>query len=221
MSKTLDIELLSRIADAIVAIMGNSCEVLIYDLTKPECSIAYIVNGEVSGRDLNSGISEAVIDALTNKDVPDKNSYIVTSKGKTFKSSTIYIKDDYGVPIGVLAINLDITEIIGAYSKVADFIKPAIKDETKKVELTSLDVGYLLDELIERSVKEAGANSPNYMTREQKISAVHYLQKHGALLIKGSGDRISSYFGISKFTLYNYLDLPENKNDNDLDSNKN
>ena len=109
----------------------------------------------------------------------------------------------------MLAINIDITDTIEAYAKISSFLKPVIKDEDAKIELTSLDVEHLLDELIERSVKAAGANSPNYMTREQKIAAVHYLQKHGAMLIKGSGDRISSYFGISKFTLYNYLDTDE------------
>lgn len=211
MSKTLDIELLARIADAVAALLGSQCEVLLYDLTKNKAGIAYIVNGEVSGRDETSGISDAVVDALTNEDVSDRKSYIVTSRGKTFKASTIYIKDDYGTPIGVMSINIDITDTIEAYAKITNFLKPVVKEESAKVELTSLDVERLLDELIERSVKASGANSPNYMTREQKIAAVHYLQKHGAMLIKGSGDRISSYFGISKFTLYNYLDTEEDK----------
>lgn len=211
MSKTLDTELLARIADAVAALFGSRCEVLLFDLTNSEAVISYIVNGEVSGRDISSGVSDAVIDAITNKDVSDRKSYIVTSHGKTFKSSTIYIKDDYGTPIGVLAINVDITDTIDAYAKLTNFLKPVTAEEGAKVELTSLDVEHLLDELIERSVKASGAGSPNYMTREQKIAAVHYLQKHGAMLIKGSGDRISSYFGISKFTLYNYLDTEENK----------
>lgn len=213
MSKTLDIKLLSRIADGVAEIFGSRCEVLLYDLTKPKYPIVHIVNGSVSGRDKNSGISDAVIDALTNKDVDDKNAYIVTSGGKTFKSSTIYIKDEYGEPIGVFAINVDITETIEEYMRLADFIKPAMKEEDDaKVELKSLNVEYLLNELIERAMNASGAKSVGYMSREQKIAAVRYLQKHGAMLIKGSGDKISSYFGISKFTLYNYLDIPENKN---------
>ena len=44
------------------------------------------------------------------------------------------------------------------------------------------------------------------MTKEDKIEAVRYLDQKGAFLIKKSVDRASEFYGISKFTLYNYLD---------------
>ena len=40
------------------------------------------------------------------------------------------------------------------------------------------------------------------MNKEDKVRAIRYLNDAGAMLITKSGDRISSYFGISKYTLY-------------------
>ena len=44
------------------------------------------------------------------------------------------------------------------------------------------------------------------MTKDEKISAIQFLNDSGAFLVTKSGDKVSSYFGISKFTLYSYLD---------------
>ena len=44
------------------------------------------------------------------------------------------------------------------------------------------------------------------MTKEDKIKVVHYLNEAGAFLITRSGDRVASVLGISKFTLYKYME---------------
>jgi predicted transcriptional regulator YheO len=59
-------------------------------------------------------------------------------------------------------------------------------------------------------VKEVGSPVA-YMSREDKIKAIKYLDSHGAFLITKSGDKISSYFGISKYTMYSYLDKDKDK----------
>ncbi|MFW5646904.1 MAG: helix-turn-helix domain-containing protein [Acetivibrio ethanolgignens] len=45
------------------------------------------------------------------------------------------------------------------------------------------------------------------MTKEDKIAAIKFLNDAGAFLITKSGDKISKYFGISKYTLYSYIDI--------------
>lgn len=44
------------------------------------------------------------------------------------------------------------------------------------------------------------------MTKEEKVRAIRYLNDTGAFLITKSGPKVCKYFGISKYTLYNYLD---------------
>ena len=63
----------------------------------------------------------------------------------------------------------------------------------------------LLDELIEQSVKVVG-KPVALMNKEDKVKAVQFLNETGAFLITKSGDRVCKFFGISKYTLYSYID---------------
>jgi predicted transcriptional regulator YheO len=46
-----------------------------------------------------------------------------------------------------------------------------------------------------------------YMTKEDKIRAIQFLNDSGAFLITKSGDKVSKFFGISKYTLYSYVNI--------------
>jgi predicted transcriptional regulator YheO len=48
------------------------------------------------------------------------------------------------------------------------------------------------------------------MTKDDKIAAIRFLNKAGAFLVTKSGDKVSKYFGISKYTLYSYIDASKN-----------
>ena len=48
-----------------------------------------------------------------------------------------------------------------------------------------------------------------------KVREIRFLNEHGALLITKSGDKIASHFGISKYTLYSYLDVKTGGKSND------
>ena len=45
------------------------------------------------------------------------------------------------------------------------------------------------------------------MTKEDKIKAINFLNDSGAFLITKSGDKVAKFFGISKYTLYSYVDI--------------
>ena len=63
----------------------------------------------------------------------------------------------------------------------------------------------LLDELISQSIKLVG-KPVAMMNKDDKIKAIQFLNNAGAFLITKSGDKVSKQFGISKYTLYNYMD---------------
>jgi predicted transcriptional regulator YheO len=77
--------------------------------------------------------------------------------------------------------------------------------DTKEPEYIPRSVNDLLDDLIDHSVKVVG-KPVALMAKEDKIKAMQYLNDAGAFLITKSGDKIAKYFGISKYTLYSYLD---------------
>ena len=66
-------------------------------------------------------------------------------------------------------------------------------------------VADLLDDLIEQSVQLVGTPVA-LMSKEEKVRAIRYLNDTGAFLITKSGPKVCKFFGISKYTLYSYLD---------------
>ena len=44
------------------------------------------------------------------------------------------------------------------------------------------------------------------MNKEDKVKAIRFLNDSGAFLITKSGQRVCNFFGISKYTLYSYID---------------
>ena len=66
------------------------------------------------------------------------------------------------------------------------------------------NVNELLDVLIEQAVAKVG-KPVAMMNKDDKVAVVQYLDHAGAFLITKSGDKVSSYLGISKFTLYSYM----------------
>jgi predicted transcriptional regulator YheO len=216
--KTL-MPLLQRIAAGIARQFGSNCEVIIHDLTKGITNtIAVIENGHVTGRKVGDGASEAVLEALKNKDIGDRYSYFANTKGgKRLKCSTVYIRDDAGEVVALLCINYDISDFEMANRSLNEFL--TVEEDSSFVEGIPENVNDLLDLLIEESHRFIGKPIVA-MTKEDKKQAIQYLNQKGALLIKKSSERISAYYGISKFTLYNYLNDTEEStetNTNDKD----
>ena len=44
------------------------------------------------------------------------------------------------------------------------------------------------------------------MNKDDKVRAIRFLNESGAFLVTKSGDKVAKYFGISKYTLYSYID---------------
>ena len=57
----------------------------------------------------------------------------------------------------------------------------------------------------EESIRQIG-KAPSQMNKEEKKQVLSQLDRKGALLITRSGPKICQALGISKFTLYNYLE---------------
>jgi len=199
-----------QLAKGITGHFGKDCEVVIHDLTEEtDHTIIYIENGHVTGREKGDGSSRVVLEALKKQpeELHDRINYLTqTENGKILKSSTIYIRDDMGKVVGIFSINYDITNLMMADMTLKSLIDSG--DSGEKPARINKGVSGLLDELIEQSVKLVGKPVAQ-MNREDKIRAIKFLQDSGAFLITKSGDRVSKFFGISKYTLYNYIDIKE------------
>ena len=202
------LQFLFQLAKGISRQFGPNCEVVVHDLDSndPNSSIVAIENGHVTGRKVGDGPSHVVLEALRSgrENLTDHLSYLTRTKdGKILKSSTIYVRDDDGEASGMFAINYDITLMLAMEENLKQFT--ATDQDQREPERISRNVGDLLDELIEQSVKIVG-KPVALMTKEDKVKAIQFLNETGAFLITKSGDKVCRFFGISKYTLYSYID---------------
>lgn len=211
MLKPHEMEMLRSIAKGVAAQFGSGCEVVVHELSEQaaEHSLVIIENGHVSGRKPGDGPSNVVLEGLRHsrnaEEVSDRFSYLTrTPGGKLLKSSTVVLRDEAGEPCALFGVNFDVSALSLAGSILNELAAPAEKDQTEPEPIPN-NVNELLDNLIERSVRLVGKPADR-MTKEDKVTAIRFLADSGAMLITKSGDRISKYFGISKYTLYSYLD---------------
>ncbi len=218
MLKESDIETLRRIAKGVAAQFGPNCEVVVHEISERSTShsIVALENGHVSGRKLGDGPSQVVLEQLGKDSAcpEDHLCYLTrTPDGKLLKSTSIYIPDDHGKTAAVFGVNFDISTLSMAQQALESLTSTLTQKEEAPARITH-NVNDLLDDLIEQSDRLIG-KPPSMMTKEDKVRAIHFLNDHGALLITKSGDKIATHFGISKYTLYSYLDVKTGGKSND------
>ena len=202
------LEMLKQLAAGIAAQFGSNCEVVIHDVSSnhPDHSIVHIENGHVSGRKVGDGASQVVLDQMASQTEhpQDHLCYLTrTPDGKILKSSTMYIRGRSGKVVAILGINYDISSLLMVESAVRELT--AAGDSTQTEPEKIINVNDVLDELIAQSVALVGKPAA-LMNKEDKMRAIGFLSQSGAFLVTKSGDKIAKYFGISKYTLYSYID---------------
>lgn len=204
----------TRLVKALAVHFGSSTEIVLHDLSAedPEHSVVAIENGHVSGRKPGDGPSRIVLDALESGDtkkLKDRLSYLTkTADGKILKSSTIYLRDSSGEAVGILAINTDITLTMAMEKMLHDF--HTTEELSAEPEQITTNVADLLDSLILQSIQLIGKPT-SLMSKDEKVKAIRFLNDSGAFLITKSGPKVCRAFGISKYTLYSYLDEAKSK----------
>lgn len=208
---SLNISLFQQLARGIAAQFGDQCEIVLHDLTTEDFSrsIVLIENGHVTSREIGDGPSHVVLEALygDHGKLKDHLAYLTrTADGRILKSSTMYIHDEENPEkvIGIFAINFDITGLLTIENSLKSLIHS--EREEKEPDKITRNVNDLLDDLIEQSVAIVG-KPVALMSKEDKVAAIQFLNDSGAFLITRSGDKVSRYFGISKYTLYSYIDV--------------
>ncbi len=202
--------MLESIMKLIAAQFGENCEVVLHDWSKEYSStIVAIENGHVSGRKVGDAGSNLGLEVMRGtSDGSNQLNYLTKTKdGRILRSSSLYLKDEAGRLVGALCINVDVTNYINMQKQLSNItmfpgVSPSSEDLSD--EFFTTDVKELLQYLIEEGTKQVGKD-PKEMTREDKKKFVSYLDQKGAFLITKSGPEICQYLGISKYTLYSYL----------------
>ncbi|MEA5143112.1 MAG: helix-turn-helix transcriptional regulator [Oscillibacter sp.] len=202
------LKMLEQLAVGIAAQFGSKCEVVIHDVSSnhPDHSIVAIENGYISGRRVGDGASQIVLDQLAQQDAQpqDHLCYLMrTPDGKILKCSSLYIRNSKGKVSAIFSINYDVSGLTMVQNELCALLDTRDKDLTEPEKI--INVNSVLDELIEQSVAKVG-KPVALMNKEDKVRAIQFLNQSGAFLVTKSGDKVAKYFGISKYTLYSYID---------------
>ncbi len=209
MSSNIILETLVSVAHGIARQFGNNCEVCIHELKEEdlEHTILFIINGGITGRKVGEGASNVVLKTIEKikkgESIVDHLSYLTkASNGKILKSSTVFIKDMEGKYRYILSINFDISSFIPFKSDLDLLLQTEDKSKLEEIPNSAQE---LMEKLILKSEELIGKPA-SIMNKDEKIKAIKFLNDSGVFLITKSGDKVSNHFGISKFTLYNYID---------------
>jgi predicted transcriptional regulator YheO len=207
MDKPIHPKLLSiiPIAKAVAETFGSNCEVVIHDFRNMENSIVAIFNGHVTGRTIDTQMSEPILSKI-NKHQEGHDVYNYTGKstlGRELKSTTTFMKDDDGEIVGCMCINFDITDLLSARNVMNELCKVDEKEIEVIGEINK--VNDVLYDIVEGTIHKFG-RPVIYLTKDEKVSIVKDLEEKGVFLIKGAIDYVANSLQVSRYTIYNYLD---------------
>ena len=198
------------VADMIAGTFGSSCEAVVHDLSQPENSVVYVANGSVTGRQVGQSFDHLVRQVLLNKDFKNDrvtNYMFESSDGRKIKSSSALIRDGDGNVIGMICVNCDLTACQMMQAPLQSFLS-AGQEEPEAEKDVDQDVMAVIDELI---LKIIGTADVKNMTRKKSVELVRFMDEKGIFLVKGAMDKVAALMGVSRVTIYSYLDEAKGK----------
>lgn len=201
----------SAFLDNLAKLLGENSEVVVHDFRGDlDSTIVKIINGHVSGRKIGDAPPRLFFDRLP--DLPGAGSgaeelelyFGDTDTGKTLKSSTTLLRGGDGKVIGAVCINMDISDMLRAQTTIQNFLGMSSSATIHHKSFIE-NVGDLLEAYL-KEVEEIIGKTGTEMNRQERSTALRYLDEHGAMQISKSYVRLCEFFGISKFTLYSQLD---------------
>jgi predicted transcriptional regulator YheO len=198
----------SRLTDALGQTFGKYYEIVVHDLSSPENSIVAIANGSITGRKVGDTLDALGFQLLKNHPASDLLNYRTkTKEGKELRSSSIFLRDEKGQIFGALCVNVDVSGLLKAQAWIEEAVGSASATIDERFEHS---VDEILETLIQNAISSVGKQIAD-MTREDKVAIVAYLETKGAFLIRYSVERVAELLGLTKYTIYNYLDEIRNK----------
>ena len=195
-------EFLDRTARGIAEMFGSSCETLVHDMGDPSHPILSIYNGHVSGRAVGSTLDilgtarELDEDALVTDFV---NLYATTPTGQQIKSSTFHlIGEDFNLALG---INFDYSSLVYANRILVDLMSAEADLKTALWQGGDSALSDLFDECLAALGKPADA-----LGKADRLKLVAMLEQKNAFSYRKSVPFVSRRLGVSRYTVYKYLD---------------
>lgn len=192
------------VVELLGAMLGNDYEVVLHDVSAGNPSIVAIVNGELTGRDIDAPMTDfgeflmsspkaANIDFIAN--YPS-----MAGNGRSMRSGVALIRDAKKNLIGFLCINYDMTKA----SVLKDMGEFLMKTSPLSFEtVTSERFGGVDDaaSYMEKARQKFG-KPLIYLSSEERRQCIKHMEKIGFFKLKGAVDIFAKETKRSKYTIY-------------------
>ena len=222
---TVDGERLIAVFSALVEPLGRSLppstEVVLHDLSKLPNSIVAI-HGEVTGRRVGDPATDLLLKNLTELSDDHMVGYEThLADGRRIRSSTMIIRDVTGQAVAALCLNSDLSvwesvqDIASSMLDLGGIRKPAPHSSEARIvpapaiesadpEVFVTDVDQLAAHLIRQAVSDVDV-PVELMQKRHKVAVVRDLKDRGMFHLRDAIDMIATTLGVTRFTIYNYL----------------
>ncbi|WP_275923811.1 helix-turn-helix transcriptional regulator [Burkholderia sola] len=211
---------ISSIIPMLGAMIGDHVEIVLHDITRPEISVLQVANGHVTGRKSGDSLlagpqndhglvatARGLIDTATAPDHVSMFPYSTTTRdGRMLTSGSVIFRDSSGQPFAALCVNADMHDIETVHALLSRMLSTGNGNNPEQRPNTSPpDIESLIDNIICQAIHRY-RKPVVQMTKEEKTTAVALMQDRGLFIVKGGVDKAASALGVTRFTIYNYLD---------------
>jgi predicted transcriptional regulator YheO len=235
---TVDGERLIAVFSSLVEPLGRSLpastEVVLHDLSKLPNSIVAI-HGSVTGRQVGDPATDLLLKKLMELSDDHAVGYEThLPDGRRIRSSTMIIRDVSGQPVAALCLNSDLSVWESLQDVVASMLDGARAaagpvasvgarpvpvsrverelDEEPEVFVT--DVEQLAAHLMRRAVSKVDV-PVELMQKRHKVEVVRDLKNRGMFHLRDAVDMVATALGVTRVTIYNYLNEIADEDDAD------
>lgn len=209
---------LRPLVDMLSSMLGDNVEIVLHDLTRPDGSVVALANGHVSGRTVGHPIlggprGDQALNELTRQiGNPDPNQtgasvikdyQTATPSGKELRSATCLYRDRTGTPFAALCMNADMTVVRMAHAWLEGQLGQAPRISSSGKDAPPMDA--LMRDVITDAVGRFGKPA-RLMSKEEKITATEIMKRNGLFIVKGGVEKAAQALGVTRFTIYNYLE---------------
>lgn len=198
--------------DALASTLSANQEVVLHNLTRPECSVVKIINGHVSGRKVgdnllsgpekDKGFAFLLKNRQDNTPVTVKDYKTATLSGKVLNSaSTLYFSED-GIPLMAFCINVD-TSPYEQMRKSLDAVMACTRPDS---DAQDINLGGLIEQSIQEIIDKHSVPGKK-IQKAQRLKIVAEMHAKGIFKMRGGVQHAAQALGITRYTVYNDLEV--------------
>ena len=202
---------LSASLAALKATLPANTEVVLHDLTQPQSSVVGIVNGHVSGRQVGDGLlsgpeeDDGFLGLIDEMQPPSStrlfSGYTSYARGgKPLSSASTLYYDANGKAVAAFCVNVDMEPVMRFRRELDYLVSGMSAAQRAENPATSLPAQSLAEVLARFQA------APEENPKAFRLRVVSELHSMGIFKIKGSVNEVARALGVTRYTIYNYLD---------------